>query len=244
MEHTLTVNASCTLNNKDVFCVWHIQTKITDKTHQTHFLRGPVNSNSPVTVVTVWCCSGDNQPGGGAGGRGGHVFCWSQEADRRQHSGSRLHHTVSEAAWVFFQKKNPEVTLKSRRCGFTTVRPCVCSLYLRKGRGETRICKIYDSPCLPEAEAMFAINADGVGDAKDWASGAVGKQTNLLTRTPVLNVWSQTFRPNIRLLRSEWSVIWFEALWHKTVPTRLSGGTFWLPHTGAPLMSGCSHAPN
>ncbi|XP_067895749.1 DNA repair protein RAD51 homolog 1 isoform X1 [Heterodontus francisci] len=40
-------------------------------------------------------------------------------------------------------------------------------LYLRKGRGETRICKIYDSPCLPEAEAMFAINSDGVGDAKD-----------------------------------------------------------------------------
>ncbi|XP_032639165.1 DNA repair protein RAD51 homolog 1 isoform X2 [Chelonoidis abingdonii] len=40
-------------------------------------------------------------------------------------------------------------------------------LSLRKGRGETRICKIYDSPCLPEAEAMFAINADGVGDAKD-----------------------------------------------------------------------------
>jgi len=40
-------------------------------------------------------------------------------------------------------------------------------LYLRKGRGETRICKIYDSPCLPEAEAMFAINADGIGDSKD-----------------------------------------------------------------------------
>ncbi|KAJ3066420.1 recombinase rad51 [Quaeritorhiza haematococci] len=40
-------------------------------------------------------------------------------------------------------------------------------LYLRKGRGETRICKIYDSPCLPEAEAVFAINADGIGDAKD-----------------------------------------------------------------------------
>ena len=43
----------------------------------------------------------------------------------------------------------------------------VFRLYLRKGRGETRICKIYDSPCLPEAEAMFAINADGIGDAKD-----------------------------------------------------------------------------
>ena len=40
-------------------------------------------------------------------------------------------------------------------------------LYLRKGRGENRICKIYDSPCLPEAEAVFAINADGIGDAKE-----------------------------------------------------------------------------
>lgn len=40
-------------------------------------------------------------------------------------------------------------------------------LYLRKGRGETRICKIYDSPCLPESEAMFAINADGIGDASE-----------------------------------------------------------------------------
>ncbi len=44
----------------------------------------------------------------------------------------------------------------------------IVRLYLRKGRGETRICKIYDSPCLPEAEAMFAINPDGIGDAKDW----------------------------------------------------------------------------
>jgi DNA repair protein RAD51 len=25
-------------------------------------------------------------------------------------------------------------------------------LYLRKGRGENRICKVYDSPCLPETE--------------------------------------------------------------------------------------------
>lgn len=40
-------------------------------------------------------------------------------------------------------------------------------LYLRKGRGENRICKIYDSPCLPESEAMFAINPDGIGDAKE-----------------------------------------------------------------------------
>lgn len=40
-------------------------------------------------------------------------------------------------------------------------------LYLRKGRGETRICKVYDSPCLPESEATFAINADGIGDVKE-----------------------------------------------------------------------------
>lgn len=40
-------------------------------------------------------------------------------------------------------------------------------LSLRKGRGDTRICKIYDSPCLPESEAIFAIQPDGIADAKD-----------------------------------------------------------------------------
>jgi DNA repair protein RAD51 len=39
-------------------------------------------------------------------------------------------------------------------------------LSLRKGRGNTRICKIYDSPCLPESEATFSINEDGIGDAE------------------------------------------------------------------------------
>lgn len=37
-------------------------------------------------------------------------------------------------------------------------------LYLRKGRGETRVCKIYDSPCLPESEAVFAITEHGIAD--------------------------------------------------------------------------------
>ncbi|KAF2484270.1 Rad51-domain-containing protein [Neohortaea acidophila] len=37
-------------------------------------------------------------------------------------------------------------------------------LSLKKGRGETRICKIYDSPCLPESDCMFAITAEGIGD--------------------------------------------------------------------------------
>jgi RecA/RadA recombinase len=40
-------------------------------------------------------------------------------------------------------------------------------LSLRKGRGETRICKIADAPNLPEAEAMFAITEGGVEDAKE-----------------------------------------------------------------------------
>lgn len=40
-------------------------------------------------------------------------------------------------------------------------------LYLRKGRAETRICKIYDSPCLPESEATFAILPDGIGDGAE-----------------------------------------------------------------------------
>jgi len=39
-------------------------------------------------------------------------------------------------------------------------------LSLRKGRGNSRVCKIFDSPCLPEAEAMFTINENGIGDAE------------------------------------------------------------------------------
>jgi len=40
-------------------------------------------------------------------------------------------------------------------------------LYLRKGRGENRICKIWDSPDMPESEATFAITTGGINDAKD-----------------------------------------------------------------------------
>lgn len=39
-------------------------------------------------------------------------------------------------------------------------------LSLRKGRGNQRVCKIYDSPCLPEAEAVFSINDNGIGDGE------------------------------------------------------------------------------
>eukprot|EP00698_Gefionella_okellyi_P026080 TRINITY_DN9837_c0_g1_i1.p1 TRINITY_DN9837_c0_g1~~TRINITY_DN9837_c0_g1_i1.p1 ORF type:complete len:103 (+),score=12.79 TRINITY_DN9837_c0_g1_i1:325-633(+) len=36
-------------------------------------------------------------------------------------------------------------------------------LFLRKGRGEQRICKIYDSPCLPESEAVCFIHTHRAG---------------------------------------------------------------------------------
>jgi DNA repair protein RAD51 len=38
---------------------------------------------------------------------------------------------------------------------------------LKKGRGETRIAKIVSSPSLPEADATFAVGAEGIMDAKD-----------------------------------------------------------------------------
>ncbi|ELP88329.1 DNA repair protein rad51, putative [Entamoeba invadens IP1] len=39
-------------------------------------------------------------------------------------------------------------------------------LYLKKGKGESRICKVYDSPCLPESEAAFSITDGGIGDVE------------------------------------------------------------------------------
>mgnify|MGYP000864605170 CR=1 FL=1 len=40
-------------------------------------------------------------------------------------------------------------------------------LALRKGRGESRILKVIDSPMLPEGEAVFAITEEGIDDYKD-----------------------------------------------------------------------------
>lgn len=38
-------------------------------------------------------------------------------------------------------------------------------LALRKGRNETRVAKIYDSPDMPEAEATYAISIGGIDNA-------------------------------------------------------------------------------
>jgi len=40
-------------------------------------------------------------------------------------------------------------------------------LYLRKGRGEQRVWKIYDSPMIPESECVFQISDGGIIDSTD-----------------------------------------------------------------------------
>ena len=40
-------------------------------------------------------------------------------------------------------------------------------LKFKKGRGENRVCSVYDSPMLPESECTFAIGPGGIEDAKD-----------------------------------------------------------------------------
>ncbi|KAJ9052988.1 DNA repair protein RAD51 A [Entomophthora muscae] len=40
-------------------------------------------------------------------------------------------------------------------------------LSLRKGKGDKRICKVFDAPNLPETECTFAISNLGITDATD-----------------------------------------------------------------------------
>lgn len=40
-------------------------------------------------------------------------------------------------------------------------------LSLRKGRAEQRIAKVYDSPDMPEAEAVYVIGEGGISDCVD-----------------------------------------------------------------------------
>lgn len=37
-------------------------------------------------------------------------------------------------------------------------------LYLKKGKGEQRICKVFDSPLIPEGECSFQISEGGIID--------------------------------------------------------------------------------
>jgi meiotic recombination protein DMC1 len=40
-------------------------------------------------------------------------------------------------------------------------------LYMKKGKGEQRICRIYDSPSLPESECLFQISDVGIIDVQE-----------------------------------------------------------------------------
>lgn len=40
-------------------------------------------------------------------------------------------------------------------------------LYFRKGKGDERICKVYDSPSLPESESVFRITEEGIEDVTE-----------------------------------------------------------------------------
>ena len=40
-------------------------------------------------------------------------------------------------------------------------------LYLKKGKGETRICKVFDSPLIPESECLYQITNGGIDDVKE-----------------------------------------------------------------------------
>lgn len=40
-------------------------------------------------------------------------------------------------------------------------------LFFRKGRGEQRVCKVYDSPSVPESEVIFQLTEGGINDPMD-----------------------------------------------------------------------------
>jgi meiotic recombination protein DMC1 len=40
-------------------------------------------------------------------------------------------------------------------------------MFLRKGKGEQRVCKIWDSPTIPESECLFQLSEGGIIDPTD-----------------------------------------------------------------------------
>ncbi len=48
--------------------------------------------------------------------------------------------------------------------GHIVAHACTTRVYLRKSKGDRRVARIVDSPCLPESEAVFVIKEEGIGD--------------------------------------------------------------------------------
>ena len=51
--------------------------------------------------------------------------------------------------------------------GHVMAHACTHRVYLRKGKQNTRLARVIDSPCLPEVKIRFAITARGVEDAEE-----------------------------------------------------------------------------
>ncbi|NP_001274726.1 DMC1 homologue CnDMC1 [Hydra vulgaris] len=101
-------------------------------------------------------------------------------ADRQQKLGQMLSklQKISEeynvAVWITNQMTaDPGATMsfqsdpKKPIGGHILAHASTTRISLRKGRGELRIAKIYDSPDLPECEATYAITNEGITDAKE-----------------------------------------------------------------------------
>lgn len=97
-------------------------------------------------------------------------------ADRQQHLGKFLR-TLQRLADVFQIAVVVTNQVQARVDGAAMYGPTTCPigghilahacqtrLSLRKGKGDGRICKIYDSPTLPESDAPFALSSGGVID--------------------------------------------------------------------------------
>jgi Rad51 len=72
---------------------------------------------------------------------------------------------LEEISWRMLQRLGKMHLIQNARHVLTWF----ISLQLKKGRGSTRICKVYDSPCLPESEGQFAILPNGIGDPEEEA---------------------------------------------------------------------------
>lgn len=94
-----------------------------------------------LTGQVVWCGCGCHKPGCRPG------RWWTVCSRRRQEANVRFFFNFD-----FFFLADTHSSGGNIMAHASTTR-----LNLRKGRGTSRVCKIVDSPCLPEAEAIFAI---------------------------------------------------------------------------------------
>lgn len=91
-----------------------------------------------------------------------------QKLNRHLHSLQRLADVYNLAVFVTNQvMSRPDILFgdpTSPIGGHILGHQATFRLYLRKSKGERRIAKLIDSPCLPEGETVFKVIADGIRD--------------------------------------------------------------------------------